>query len=133
MPEILITPQTHEPTSDTAPPLSHPRDAGPFIKGTYVSGDEFRRLDARAMGYEVVCQHPNEVGVLGRDDELIIDLDYVLFGDFDTVLRVATEAARNGVTGGVHAYNLEHPALAPLALLPGITVAKTHRALRAAM
>ena len=85
------------------------------------------------MGYGAVYQHPNEVGPLGPGDVLVLDLNNVLFGDFDAAVRVGVEAARSGAAVGVHTYHPEHLPVAALVELPGVAVAKTHRDLLAAM
>jgi hypothetical protein len=85
------------------------------------------------MGYTAVYDHPNAVGVLGSGDELMIDFDHVLFSDFDAAVKVALDAARAGAAVGIHTYNPGHLPLAPLTALPQVMIARTHRALRAAM
>lgn len=99
----------------------------------YVSWDEVERADAFNHGYDAVCQHPNEVAALGVGDELVLDANNIQFGDFDVAVQAAAGAHRNGATIGVHTYNLDNPALAPLLKLPGVTIAKTHVELLAAM
>lgn len=118
---------------ETKTTRQHPNADAPFVKGIYVSADDLERAAAREMGYETVCLHPNEACILAAERELVIDFDHVLFGDFDAAVRVAVDAARCGMAVGIHTYNPGHLPLATLTALPRVTVARTHRELRAAM
>jgi hypothetical protein len=75
-----------------------------MINGTYVSGDACERALAFRLGYRSVCHHPREIGVLGPDEVLVIDLDHVLFDDRDLAIVRANEAANRGVPVGIHTY-----------------------------
>jgi hypothetical protein len=102
-----------------------------MILGTYVSSDACERAAAYRLGYRNVCQHPKEIGVLGRDELLVIDFDHVLFDDQDLAVLKANEAANRGVSVGIHTYYPDDPRLTRFLALPNVTVAKTHRRLLA--
>ncbi len=104
-----------------------------MLQGAYVSADEVERAGALIRGYRQVCQHPGEVGVLERDEILVIDFDHVLFGDTDLAATTAVGAARRGVRVGVHTYHLENPRLTPLRSEPNLMVGKTHDRVYAAL
>ena len=98
-------------------------------RGTYVSGDEYERVDARDMGYRNVHQHPNEIGSLEPLDLLVIDWDHVLFDDKDVAMASALEAANRGVMVGIHTYNPESSGLGQLRRFPNVRMARNHRSL----
>ena len=101
-----------------------------FLNALYLSMCEVERADANKMGYERVCQHPVEVGILGPDDLLVIDFNFISFGDTAAAVRLARAAVRNGVPVGIHTYHAS-PALRELLAEPLVVVAETHRKVRA--
>ena len=96
-----------------------------LLKVVYVSGDEYRRGNGLLKNFAVVCQHPNEVCNLGVDEKLIIDFDYVLFGDYHEAVALAVKAARDGRKVGIHTFHPHHHLLEPLTKFPNVTIAKT--------
>ena len=96
----------------------------------YLSMCEVERADANKMGYERVCQHPVEVGILGPDDLLVIDFNFISFGDTAAAVRLVRAAVRNGVPVGIHTFAIP-PALRELLNEPLVVLAKTHRRVRA--
>ncbi|MBY0455760.1 MAG: hypothetical protein K2V38_00325 [Gemmataceae bacterium] len=109
-----------------------PAPVGRDARTTYVSADEVGRADAFALGYDAVCQHPNEVGPLGPGDVLVLDADAVLFGDHDALAAAGVAAAHRWAAVGVHTRDPDRlPAV--LVAHPNVVVAKTHAELRAAL
>jgi hypothetical protein len=101
-----------------------------LIQGTYCSADEVNRDEAYRTGYERVCRIPREIGTLGGDDILVIDLDFPQQDLKGQAIRVANHVARSGVPVGVHTYHPDDPRVVALAANPRVTVTKTHRELR---
>lgn len=93
------------------------------INGTYVSGDTNERAEAFLLGYKAVCQHPNEIGVLEPDECLVIDGDRVLFGDKAQAAAKAAEAAKRGVTVGIHSFLRSDWGLGSF---PNVVLGRTH-------
>ena len=60
----------------------------------YVSGGELEQAEARELGFDVVCQHPNEVGVRSPDQKLVMDFDHVLYGNHEFAARTANGSGR---------------------------------------
>ena len=101
-----------------------------FRKATYLSACEVERALAFRLHYEKVCQYPNEIGLLGPDDLLIVDFDAIQFGDTKIAVRVIREAANRGVPIGLHTYQ-DTLVIQELMELPGVVVAKNQLRVRA--
>ena len=102
-------------------------------KGIYCSGDAMNRADAYRRGYKSVCHHPLEIGKLQPGDVLVVDYDHVLFDDKFAARQKMLTAIRQGHAVGIHTFHPDDPKLAGLAENPGVTIAKTHRRLLAAL
>jgi len=96
------------------------------IREIYVSGCEYKRAEARLLGYREVCQHPCEVGPLRSGDVIVIDLDRVLFGDRYAAAEKAAEAVAAGLTVGIHLNDADDPVLGDLPTCPTVYVGKSH-------
>lgn len=98
-----------------------------MVPGIYLSADELERAVAyRRFGYREICAHPKEVGILERDEALVIDFAHVLFDDAPAALMLALDNAERGVPVGIHTYDLANPRLAPLHGFTNVVFAKTH-------
>src|SRR5258708_38518886 len=98
-----------------------------LFPATYVSADALERADAYRLGYRTVCQDPREIGVPEVTETLVIDFNTVRYEDRATVVLLANKHARRGVLVGFHTYDPDALAAHPLAPLPNVIVAKTHR------
>ena len=97
-----------------------------LIDGTYVSGDELERAAAFDLGYAVVCQHPNEIGVIGAGGMLVLEFDHVLFNERFLIVLAANLAADYGALVGIHTFHPTDVRLERFLKLPNVVVAKTH-------
>ena len=100
-----------------------------MLPAAYVSANALGRADAYRLGYPIVCVHPREVALLQIASALVIDFNYVLFDDQETAVLIANKHARRGVLVGLHTYYPQALEVYPLASLPNLLVAKTHREL----
>jgi hypothetical protein len=64
-----------------------------MISGTFISGDEIERADARALGYANVVGAPVESGGLPPGGILVMDIDRIGFGDRDAAIELALPLA----------------------------------------
>jgi hypothetical protein len=104
-----------------------------MIRGTFVSGDEIERADARALGYANVVGHPIEIGDLKPGGVLVLDIDRIAFGDRDAAIERARAAAEASVPVGVRTHHPDDPRLDELRAYPLVVIARTHHRVLAAL